>query len=332
MAITKKGAEWEKKNSLFLIWAFFPLLDCIPFFHMNSRIKNKKWLAMGLAIAFLSLIAYMGAMFIPNLMYETAPEAPSYYDVAGPYPSEVDFMNEDQLTKYYDNPDYMFSTEFKISKEYKEYEKALDEYNQAQKEWESQPQIAAQIDRQYNYLSMMEGIAMGCVVVAFIIYVSAIVSVFLERPKYLRMLEKVENKNDIESMMSAGRNNNFRQMNNQNQFNSAANMSNFSNATNITNSSNVTNPANVTNGSKQLDINSASEEQLAELQGLTIIDAKKAVAYREAHGGFTSVDEFFSCINAKPHVIVKNENLIFVGLNEKNKSQSAPSVKRRLDL
>lgn len=62
----------------------------------------------------------------------------------------------------------------------------------------------------------------------------------------------------------------------------------------------------------QLDINTATEEQFASLTGLTIVDAKKAVAYRNNKGSFNSIDEFFNCIKAKPHIIVKLQGQVFI--------------------
>jgi competence ComEA-like helix-hairpin-helix protein len=41
-----------------------------------------------------------------------------------------------------------------------------------------------------------------------------------------------------------------------------------------------------------VDINTASEEELAKLPGITSILAKKAISIRESNGGFNSVEEF----------------------------------------
>lgn len=80
----------------------------------------------------------------------------------------------------------------------------------------------------------------------------------------------------------------------------------------------------------QTDINSASEEELLVLQGITIIDAKKAIAYRNQHSGFDSVDEFFACINAKPHIIVSLEKHLIAGEYKNVKTEKTDSSGKRI--
>ena len=79
-----------------------------------------------------------------------------------------------------------------------------------------------------------------------------------------------------------------------------------------------------------IDINSANENEIASLRGLTIIDAKKAIAYRGEHGYFASPDEFFRVINAKPHIIVALEGSIVA--NVQNQPATKKVNKRQLDL
>ena len=56
---------------------------------------------------------------------------------------------------------------------------------------------------------------------------------------------------------------------------------------------------------KKIDINNASEQEIASLAGINIISAKKAVKYRDLKGGFSSIDEFFKAINLKQYFIAK---------------------------
>mgnify|MGYP000800184658 CR=1 FL=1 len=59
MALTSKGTKWESKNSLYVILAFIPILNGLAFFHMNSRVKNKKWSLLGwFAIVFQICLLY----------------------------------------------------------------------------------------------------------------------------------------------------------------------------------------------------------------------------------------------------------------------------------
>ena len=61
---------------------------------------------------------------------------------------------------------------------------------------------------------------------------------------------------------------------------------------------------------KPLDINSCTEEKLAELPGISLVMAKKAIDYRSEHGGFQSADEFFEVIQLKPHFVVQVQEMI----------------------
>lgn len=84
-----------------------------------------------------------------------------------------------------------------------------------------------------------------------------------------------------------------------------------------------------------VDVNSATAEALATLPGITIIDGKKAVSYREANGGFKNIDEFYSCINAKPHIIANIMNTVYVGTPVQASAQpkaKSSSPKRTIDI
>ena len=52
---------------------------------------------------------------------------------------------------------------------------------------------------------------------------------------------------------------------------------------------------------KMLNINQASEQELTDLPGLSIIHAKKIIKYREKHNGFGSLDEFFEEMKINSH-------------------------------
>lgn len=54
-----------------------------------------------------------------------------------------------------------------------------------------------------------------------------------------------------------------------------------------------------------IDINSCAAEELANLPGVSLIFAKKAVNYREENNGFKSVDEFYGVVGMKPHFIAQ---------------------------
>jgi DNA uptake protein ComE-like DNA-binding protein len=60
-------------------------------------------------------------------------------------------------------------------------------------------------------------------------------------------------------------------------------------------------PADIT--SSTVDLNSASEQELATLLGLGTIMAKRAVSFREAQGGFRSVEDFGRVLNLEPDAV-----------------------------
>lgn len=69
-----------------------------------------------------------------------------------------------------------------------------------------------------------------------------------------------------------------------------------------------------------LDINNCSESQLEELPGVSLVMAKKAIAYRESKAGFTSVDDFYECITLRPHFIAQISDKIKCGEYKKTET------------
>lgn len=311
MALTNKGSKWERKNSLYIIFSFIPVLNSIPFFHMHSRIKNKKWALIGWFSIIIQILIIIALSIIPNIQYSNAPERPYYSDVTGGSPSVEDFMSQEQKAEYYEDSSYINSTEFKLSEEYEKYQQAYDQYLVDQHEWEQRPEIAAQILEYENYGATWRGVLIAFRIAFFIIYLFLIIISFTERPRYLKLLAQSENKNSITDRIKSVKDN----------------------KDNIDKNQNVK-PANAqADSAAKTDINSADEDALSALKGITIIDAKKAIAYREEHGGFSNTDEFFACINAKPHIIAAIEGQLTVGDYKTEKTnQPESNGKRRLDL
>ena len=55
--VTNRGRKWEILNSLWIIWAFIPALNCIAFFIIGKEARNRKWILYGAAnIISLSLL------------------------------------------------------------------------------------------------------------------------------------------------------------------------------------------------------------------------------------------------------------------------------------
>jgi DNA uptake protein ComE-like DNA-binding protein len=76
------------------------------------------------------------------------------------------------------------------------------------------------------------------------------------------------------------------------------------------------NPIQTVN-SVPLDLNHASELELAELPGVGAILAKKAIKERENRGGFRSLEDFSQPLGLKPHIVERIRPLVVVtGLKE----------------
>ena len=55
----------------------------------------------------------------------------------------------------------------------------------------------------------------------------------------------------------------------------------------------------------KLNVNTCTEAELCNLPGVSIIEAKKAIDYRETHGDFVSVEAFIVSAGIKPHVAAR---------------------------
>lgn len=307
MALTNKGAKWENKNSLYTLFALVPGLNCFAFFHMHARVPNKKWVAIGW-ITLIVNVALITCFCVGNEI--TNPNERPYYSQIEACPEMKDYLTQAQMEEHnkYDSAqkDYLYSDE------YKQYEADLKAYEQRQKEWEQTPVIAQKLENYRAWEDTKDSVLNVIFPILAVFNIFIFVFVLVERPKYLRALAKKTDTSDIAARLRASE---------------PAVPSGEVSAV-------QTKSAQPTE-EKTVDINSATEEEIASLQGLTIIDAKKAIAYREEHGGFRNADEFFTCIHLKPHLILLAEKQIVVGDYAQKKAESTvkhESSKRTIDL
>ncbi len=80
-----------------------------------------------------------------------------------------------------------------------------------------------------------------------------------------------------------------------------------------------------------LNVNICSEEELAALPGLNIIDAKKAISLREQNGDFASIEDFITALHIKPHIAAPLYDYITVQPSFKATPQSTART-RKIDL
>lgn len=306
MALTNKGSKWEIKNSMYVLWGFLPFFNCLAYFHKSSRVENKKWSILGWIALIMNITLLVG--FIIGADLDNPNDRPYYYEIVAT-PEEVDYMNSEQKKLYYENNGYIYSAEFRSSEEYENYKNAYDQWYIDKAEWESQPEIVAQIEEYENFESLQLGLIIGFPACLCVLNFVLLIILLKERPKYLKLLAQSENKSSVTSRINSVKKNSFEE------------------------TDKLKRAEIKSNDVKQIDINSADEETLSALRGITIIDAKKAIAYREEHGGFNNVDEFFSCINAKPHIIVSLQNQLTAGeYKQLNAPGSQSRGVRKLDL
>ena len=308
MAFTSKGNKWELKNSLYLIFSFIPFFNSICFFHMDGKVNNKKWKRIGWIVLALNIFlvittftcAILSSVEIEEIPYDTRPKL-------------EDYLGRD----YYDK--YKSYTEYSKLQEYYDYEDAVEA-------WRNSNEIKSIDEKNEAFQSTADSIGMGSLIAWFFTNLIVFFYLISQRAHYLKALAKTTNKNEVinrlENMNNIVKNNNNKEI---------AKIQHDSVEKKV-----IRNSENKFSYKEQInkvDINTASEQQLVDLPLLTIVDAKKAINYRDEHNGFESVDEFFTVINAKPHIIVKLENTLFVSNPRQSKiNTSIFNTKRRIDL
>ena len=83
---------------------------------------------------------------------------------------------------------------------------------------------------------------------------------------------------------------------------------------------------------KTIDINTASENELAALPGINIISAKKIIKYRELHNGFDSKEDFYAKMKINEKIQAKIDNIIVVEKKKNNVTIKNESDERIVDL
>ncbi|ABR35925.1 MULTISPECIES: ComEA family DNA-binding protein [Clostridium] len=76
---------------------------------------------------------------------------------------------------------------------------------------------------------------------------------------------------------------------------------------------------------KLLDANSCTEDELLQLPGVGIIEAKKAINFRN-NNEFNSVDEFIQVLNIKPHFTEKIRSMLICNQTKKNESTNNSNI------
>lgn len=328
MAKSKVGsAGWRFTNSLFFVLSFVPILQWIPYFIMNGKLPKKKWLLMGFS-NILILVMLLSGTIINGVIYDrnrvSYPKSPSLED----------YMREDYL-------DYSYS-EYEKFPEYKEYEKAVEEYH-ATDEYIAAKENNDQNSRRKRNVSLTLSLIF---VMTYFVYL--IIIFFVERYRYLRELSEYENRRGVYGALKASSNaykdadkaqSNKDTSNNKSEKNNVGNNKGRSdrnvNGAADTMQESIAHTADKEAMGNRINVNTATEEELQSLPTISIIDAKKIIEYRNKNGHFSDLDDFFTAFNAKPHMIVKIQDQVYIEEPDNGhagKSTSASKNARRFDI
>lgn len=298
----------------FIILAIFPLLNSIAFNRM-SKVCNKK---KNTILRFVALILPV-VLFVCIFVFSEIHEEPQ--PVVG-MPVIEDYIN------------------YTMDRESEEYKAAYNDYQKELREWKINPANIEKLEKYEKNLAeaearneTAESLEVASVVIMMLSYPVFIVIAFMEFSNYRKALlnqrttETIKTRIPFSTPVAPYGQPTAAPVNVQNLFPPQNTVS--SDATTSVPKTETVNDTIQENNSNKININTATELQITTLPGLTIIDAKKAIAYRDQNGKFASTDEFFDVIGAKPHIIVKISELIYV---EGGPSKTVQSVKRHIDL
>lgn len=305
-------------QTYFFILAFIPYLQWIACFIMNGHVRRKRYLMMGFVNIMLILVLFFVPTFVDSYVIENRvnyPKAPSESAYWGK--TYDDFRKDGEIDWDAYNK---ANLEWRRSSDYDEYSKALEKYYDSE-----EYKTAASInERLHTVRNTVDFIVSAFSVILYIIYMVLIF--FVERYRYLDALNNRGNSDASEVINIL--NNEQRKIRNTSKTKVTSNV----NEDIITHHNKEV--ANVSPDRVEgiLNVNSATEADIEALPLINIVDAKKIISYREAHGEFKNMDEFFASFNAKPHVIVKLQNLVTIEKPVKFEKTSDTVSKKRFDL
>lgn len=268
----------KKKNVvdiLLIFFSFVPFLNTFTLLHFGGRIRDKKFTRNGWIILFVNIVLMIIFILTFSLEYVRVAEIP--YDKE---PNVYDYVDR----KEYDAADY---SERKNIEGYYEYQEAYDK-------WKNSEEYLAAYSANNNFHAAVRGLRIGVVIASLVVNVIVFFYMIsrkqyyfdrLNAPSYAKRTTAHERIKDVVS---------------------APDVLSVQATSNDLSEKNVQEAQQI----NTVDVNTASEEEIAALPGLTIIDAKRAVDYRRENGPFRTSDEFFEAIRVKPHIMIKIQDLI----------------------
>lgn len=176
MAHTDIGIKWETEKSKIFIFAFFPVLQAIPFFYMDSTIENKKWRKEAYATLITSiLLVLIGTTFIT---------------LAGLEPYYVDTTDEPYVEQYITEYEFQQKYADEIKNDNLVIGDTLEEqkYQDAHSQWYKKEDIQRMEEKNDSFSFTMIWLGWGSFSALFLLTFVMIFVAFSERTKFLKML------------------------------------------------------------------------------------------------------------------------------------------------
>lgn len=371
MAITNRDTKWVFKNTWFMLLAGIPFLNVIVLFTMSSRTTNSRWKKIGWIVLALTTVLTICIFVFDTMTFaypqeysENTPNMPTVEEYLG---ENYFDKYKGHTYPYTDKETGIVYEGYRETPEYAEYEKAYKEWHESPE----QRAIESQQNMWRDTMSGISGgcLAASTVLNMLVFFVvvadrgnylrilasnenkqqvaGAIATGFANASSGSRIPEQYRNQQGYavsNQQPQAVANTGFVQqppVNNQGYTQQGYAQQGYAQPTPV--QPQPTQPTQSIFGvapdnnqipvQTGIDVNSAPAEALATLPGITIIDGKKAVSYREANGGFKNIDEFYACIQAKPHIIANIMNSVYVGSPVVKQAAAKPSnPKRTIDI
>lgn len=356
MANISKSQKSAIKFGFLIVLSLIPIANIVALMLMSSNTGYKKWRTIAWVMLVVLIVGSIGLYVCMGIAYEYPAEYE--YDRSS-RPDVEDYFEDPNYSKYYNGQEYPYTDPetgyiyegYMYTPEYKQYEKDAEA-------WDNQPEIVEKDRLQRQWTDVFTTIGAVLYVVIGVLPIATFFIILSDRRKYLELVAEQNKTQQAGSLLNASYSGNPLPGQYYNQQGYAVNNTQPTQPIQPAQpvqpvqptqpvqpvyQQNAHNPATAQPVQQYapvgqpipvgIDVNNASEEEIATLPGVTIIDSKKAVAYREKNGGFRNIDEFYGCINAKPHIIANIMNSVYVGAPVKPQTSAAPSnPKRTLDI
>lgn len=274
------STEKKKKSVidiLLIVFSFIPFLNTFTLLHFGGRIKDKRFTRNGWIILFVNILLIVVFFLTFSLEYVDVAQLP--YDKE---PNVYDYVDR----QAYDNATY---AEREALPGYYEYKDAYDK-------WKSSEEYVAAYNANRSFRSAMEGLRYGVAIAINVVNLVIFFYMISKKQYYFDRLDSMPDKNRAEVYE---------------RLKDAVPTQNGTDRQSAVPAPPSQQPAHSPEPEiKTVDVNLATEEEIGALPGLTIIDGKRAVEYRNENGPFRSPDDFFEAIRVKPHVMVKLQDYV----------------------